>query len=372
MSDPATRPGGDLLVAAGTLAFIVAVDYDDGLGRLWLFDLAPVVPLLWRRRFPFAVFLTTAAIALLQWALDIQAAGAVCVLVALCAVGAHAGHRWQVQLGVGVAVAEFGVLLVALRWAPHGGGLTTFLLLSGTVTAAWVLGLYLRTRRAYISGVLERAATAERERDHRALLATMAERARISAEMHDIVAHSLSVMIALNDGAAVAVTRAPEDAVAGLRQASALGRQAMTELRRLLDDEDTGLAPLPGVHDIDALVDRVRAAGLAVRLIVLGRRPELSPAVELTVFRLVQEALTNALKHAPAGAAAQVTLHYHPVAIDLEISNDAAVAAGISAGRGLTGMRQRAATLGGTVEAGPQPDGTWRVRATLHLGGPGR
>src|SRR4051812_26036733 len=194
----------DVAVVLATLALSSAHEFFDPTARptgwTWVFDVVLVLPLLWRRRRPMWTFAAMAAVAFVQWATGVHAAGDLAMLVALYSVGAYEPRRRLVAAAAAVALA--GVLLAALRWAPPGHELDGLVLLAGTVTAALVLGIYARTRRAFVSSALQRAATAERERDQQALLAAATERARISREMHDIVAHSLSVMIALSDGAA--------------------------------------------------------------------------------------------------------------------------------------------------------------------------
>ena len=357
--------------------------FDQGNRGHWapVFTLALALPLFWRRRHPAEVFAAVSAIALVQWLSNVVAGGDFAVFGALYALGAYESRRRV--LAAGVLIAELGVVLAVVRWSPPDHRLTGIIFLTGTVTAAWVSGAYLRTRRQYLASVLERAATAERERDQQALIAVAGERARISREMHDIVAHSLSVMIALSNGAAAAVTRDPEAARTTMGQASTLGRQALGEVRRLLGDQDRiagdggSLAPQPGIAQLDDLVTQVRAAGLAVELVVAGDRPALAPGAQLAVFRMVQEALTNVLKHARAATQATVTLRYRPDGIDIEIENDDSPASTLVAagrplaasgtGRGLAGMRERAAVFGGTVESSRQPGGGWRVVSRLTL-----
>jgi signal transduction histidine kinase len=371
-------------VALGTLSLALGNDlWDSARGRpvTSALDVALVLPLLWRRRHPTPVFLVIAATALAQWWLGRPAAGDIAVLVALYAVGAHEPRRPRVVAAA--AIALLGVALVTVRWTAAGDAVETAILLTGTATAAGVLGVHQRTRHAYLGSLLERAATAERERDQQALIATVTERARISGELHDIVAHSLSVMIALSDGAAAAVARTPGEAESTMRQVSAYGRQALGEIRRLLGtvtDDDDGPArhPPPGLADLPDLVDQLRAAGLPVRLVVLGPVPDVSPLAGLTVFRIVQEALTNVLKHAPSAVRAVVTLRYDPAGVVIEVDNDdprrsvrsvRVVRLGEQSkraadGLGLSGMRQRAAAFGGTLDAGRR-DGGWRVRTHL-------
>ena len=205
-------------------------------------------------------------------------------------------------------------------------------------------------------------------------IAAAAERARIARELHDIVAHNLTVMVALADGAVFAAEGDPEKATVAMETVSATGRQALAEMRRLLgvlqDGENPStLVPQPGLPEIDQLVDQVRAAGLPVTLEVAGDGRALPPGAQLTVFRLVQESLTNCLKHAGGSAVARVRLRYATDGVDVEITDTGPRRTRASApdGRGLDGMRERAAVFAGTVEAGPRADGGWRVHAHLLL-----
>ncbi|MGI4895855.1 MAG: sensor histidine kinase [Janthinobacterium lividum] len=372
----------DVVVVVLVLGLARAQETEDlpGVYTPWMsvFDLALALPLLWRRRRPALVFAIISLVALLQWLTATQAGGDFAVLVALFALGGY--ERRRRFIAAGVVVAQVGIVLAVLRWAPIEHRFSAATLLTGTVTAAWVLGVYTRTRRAYLSSVLERAATAERERDQQAMLAVAAERSRISQEMHDIVAHSLSVMIALSDGAGAAIERDPEAARTTMGQASALGRQALGEVRRLLSDEHTPnglgdgeMVPQPGIAQIDDLVAQVRCAGLPVDLRVSGEPAELAPGAQLAVYRMIQEALTNVLKHAPAAEHATVSLRYHRGGVVLEVENDDTSAPQrrmvslTSAGRGLTGMRERAAVFGGTVDFGRRNEGGWRIVSHLPL-----
>jgi signal transduction histidine kinase len=347
-----------------------------------IFDVVLTLPLAFRRYRPLEAFLLISALALAQWAWNVQAGGDFAVLVALYAVGAHERRVWR--LAVATAICELGALIAVLRWTPPSHQPAAMTFLTGTVTAACVLGVYFRTRRAYIASVLERAATAERELDQQARLATATERARISREMHDIVAHSLSVMIALSDGAAASIERSPAAAENAMVQSSTVGRQALGEVRRLLgalqDSDDVELAPAPGIAQLEELATRVRAAGLRVDLVVKGEPPlPLPPAAQLTVYRMVQEAMTNVLKHAQAATMVTVTLRYTRTGLDIEVENDDQPRAGHPvasqgpvgpaqvAGHGLAGMRERAAVFAGTVEARRRSDGGWRVASRLRL-----
>ena len=235
---------------------------------------------------------------------------------------------------------------------------------------------------------MDRAERLERERDHQAQLAAAAERVRIAREVHDIVAHNIAVMIALADGAAYTAEASPGQATSLMRQVSATGRSALGEMRRLLgvlrEPAAPGPAPQPSLDDVDDLIATVRAAGMPTRLTVTGQPFPLPPSAQLALYRTIQEALTNTLKHAP-GATAQVRLAYRPGEVELEVTDHgrpgavpaarAAPAAGASAGphgggHGITGMRERAAIFDGQVSAGPRPGGGWRVHTVLRLDQP--
>lgn len=344
-------------------------------GWSWFFDIALPLPLLVRRRYPVGALVVIGAVALSQLLVDDPPATALAVLSALYAVGAYARERWAVVLAA--AGAQVGVVLAGLRFAPPGRVLEAIVLMTGTVTAAWVLGVYVRTRRQYLESLLERAKTAERDRDQQALLAAASERTRIAGELHDIVAHSISVMVALSDGAAATVTRDPSAAREASEQASNTGRQALTEMSQLLgvlrDRGHADFAPQPGVEQIEDLLTQVRTAGLPVELVEIGARPMLTPGAQLAVYRFVQEGLTNVLKHGEPDTRATVTLHYGASEVDVAVDNDGPPAGVPGAvdderhGRGLAGMRERLAVLGGTVRAGRRTDGGWRVAGHFNL-----
>jgi signal transduction histidine kinase len=376
------RRGHPLLGDAAVLAAVLVIGLLPDLlgpgphdGASWVFDLALVLPLVGRRYAPFPVFLVQAAVALVQWSTNTRAAADFALLIPLYAIAAHAPRR--VTVAYAAAISQVGVILAAAAWAPRSHVIGSALLLTGTVTAAWVLGIYVRTRRAYISGVVERAQIAEQERDTRALIAVTEERARISREMHDIVAHSLAVMIALSDGAAAAIDRAPAEAQDAMEQAAALGRQSLQEIRRVLGDlrgtEELDRAPQPGVEAVEDLVRQVRAAGLPVELVVVGQPRPLVPSAQLAVYRLIQESLTNVLKHARYATRATVTLRYLDTGVQVQIDNDDRPEPQDPAtgqiGQGIAGMRERAAVFHGSVEAARRPDGGWRVVGQLQLAG---
>jgi DNA-binding NarL/FixJ family response regulator/signal transduction histidine kinase len=254
-----------------------------------VFTIALVAPLLWRRRTPFAVFCAIAALAFAHWVADISLSADLALLVAIYTVAAQEPRG---RLIAACAMLELGVVLAVARWwaeAPVSG----FVLLTGMATAAVVLGLNVRTRRSYTAALEERAAQLERERDQQGRLAVAAERARIAREMHDIVAHNLSVMIALADGATFMAQRDPAQSTGAMENVSRTGRHALGEMRRLVgvlrDDDAAALAPQPGLSDLDSLLEQVRAAGLRATLDTSGPPIALGAGAELAVYRLVAE-----------------------------------------------------------------------------------
>jgi signal transduction histidine kinase len=346
----------------------------------WLWFGAGHLALVWRRRAPVLVFWTVLGLA--GAALTSSPAiveGVYPESVVLVAVYTVATYRPRRYLWPAIAVLESILVVVAWRQEQPWSSLA---LGTSALAATVLLGVTVSTRRAYLTELEERARRLERERDQQARLAVATERARIAREMHDIVAHNLAVMVALADGAAFAATAAPERAAATMQQVSATGRQALAEMRRLLgllrDGEPPQappeLAPQPGLDDIDQLIDQVRAAGVRVTLTREGTAGAWGPGAGLAVYRIVQEALTNTLKHAGPQASAQVHLRYTAAGADVEVTDDGArrpaqpATVGMAAGgHGLAGMIERAASYGGEVEAGPCPGVGWRVRARLRF-----
>ncbi len=251
---------------------------------------------------------------------------------------------------------------------------------TGMIAAALGLGLYSATRRAWLAELHDRAERLERERDQQGALAAAAERARIAREMHDVTAHHLTVMVTLSEAAAAASASSPERAAEVMRSVSATGRRALADTRRLLgvlrqhpgDDPAAALAPVPDLTQLDALIEQVRSAGLQTTLEVCGQAPDVPAGVQLTVYRLVQEALTNTLKHGGSGARAAVRLRYLPGELRVDIDDDGAggtAPAPAGVGGGLIGMQERIHAYGGDVRAGPRQPGGWNVSARLRLDG---
>jgi signal transduction histidine kinase len=331
--------------------------------------LALVLPLLWRRRAPFLVFWVVFGAALGQALISPELNDDLALLISFYMVAA-----WEPPRRVLAAAAALecgGALFVIMHESP-GSKVSMWVGFSLCFAATAMLGYYAR----------DRAARVERERRQEADHAAAAERARVAREMHDIVAHNIAVMIALADGAAYTIAQNPERAAALMSHASETGRSALTEMRRLLGilrqpgAAASGNAPQPALADLGTMIDTVREAGLAVRLTVSGQPSSLPPSAQLALYRIVQEALTNTLKHADA-TSAHVRLRYRDGDVDLEVTDDgrrggtaAPVwpgAGSMAAGHGLAGMRERAAVFGGEVSAGPRPEGGWRVHTLLRV-----
>ncbi|WP_327072158.1 histidine kinase [Kitasatospora purpeofusca] len=339
---------------------------------------ALVLPLVWRRRAPRSAFAVIAAAALAQWLLGVQLPADAALLVALGTVTARAPYRSAWAAGL-VAVA--GAVLAAARWAPEGRFLASAAAMTAAVAASALLGANTRIRRAARA---ERLARLERDRDERERRAVEEERARIARELHDSVTHGLSVVVALADALGHA---RPADASAVTARIAETGRQALTDMRRALvllqdDGTDSGAdagpgddrrSP-PGIGQLGALCERMEAAGLVTRLRVDGEAAGVPAAAQLTVHRLVQESLTNVLRHAPQGTRAEVRVSCAPGAVTVEVTDDGRAGGtgwtgSAGSGLGLTGMRERAAAFGGVLEAGPRPGDGWRVFVRLDPGG---
>jgi signal transduction histidine kinase len=332
-------------------------------------DLLLAAPLVLRRRWPAWAAALIAAVCLAQWLAGVLATGDVAFLVALYSLGAYERRRWI--LASAVVIAEVGVIMAVARWAPASNRLLPGLLSTGTVTAAWMAGIYVRMRRAYLVSALQRAETAERERDSRAQVAVAAERARMAREMHDVIAHSLSVMITLNDAAAA--VESPVQARDTITQASEVGRQALAEMHRMLgmlrDGEPAELAPSPGADQLADLISIVRSAGLSVELAVTGDLGTMLPTAQLALYRIVQESLTNVLKHGQNVQHVVVQVLRQGPRVELQIDDDGLPCGQVPgrAGHGVSGMTERASLFGGHVDAGPRDGAGWRVTAQLDL-----
>lgn len=370
--------GIDRALAAALALLGVAVSV--GTGPLDVaIALGLTVPLAWRRTRPAVTGFAVALSSVIYLAAGTQtnlALPGICVPIALYALAAY-GPRWAV--GWGLAAAVLGVVAAGLRffggeestWQAHAF-IIAFLIVY--VVAVWAFGDLRRVRNQELEGLTERARLLELERAQEAEIAAINERTRIAREMHDIVAHSLTVVIAQADGGRYSARADPEAAVAALETIAQTGRQALTDMRALLSvlrsDHPREYSSTPRVSDIDDLIREMRRGGLAVAHRVEGEAHELSTGAELTAYRIVQESLTNVLKH--AGPAAQVTVgqRWGERALELTVSDDgrggaAALVAPSAGGQGVIGMRERVELHGGRFEAGPQAGGGYRVQVEL-------
>jgi signal transduction histidine kinase len=335
-----------------------------------IFTVLLALPLAWRRRAPITVFLFIAAVAFVQWLANVQLAGDVSLLVALYTIADDRPQRAAISAAV---ILETGAVLATLRWTTRDSALRTFTFLSGVVVASLVSGVYFRARRAHVASLVERASRLELERDQQARLAAAAERARIAREMHDVIAHSLAVVIALVDGASAKLRRDPEQAREALESVSSLSRQALDDTRRLLsvlrtEEGAADRAPQPGITDIAYLVDQVSSTGIAATLTVEGTAVPLATGPALAAYRIVQEAITNALKHAEDVTAIAIVLTWSPRQLEISVTDNGRAKAPYlvsSGGLGLSGMRERAALYGGSAAACPGTSGGWIVHAAL-------
>jgi signal transduction histidine kinase len=333
-----------------------------------------VLPLLWRRRFPFAaplaVWVLASAVSfvdgkLITSAVSISAAGWAAAFLL-----GNVSDAVQARLGLLVVLGSAGI--VVYNDPAHSAGELVFMPL--LFTLGWLAGFALRERAEQAEAAEVRAAQAEREREAAARIAVAEERARIARELHDIVAHAVSVMV-LQVGAVrhklPDELAEDEEALRGVEQA---GRTALAEMRRLLaamrtDGDEAELAPQPGLERVDSLVEEVGRAGLLVRLRVDGDPIPLPPAIDLSAYRIVQEGLTNALKHARASNA-EVTVRYRPDELQLEVRDDGVgTSTSDGLGHGLVGIRERVKIYGGEMTAGRVNGGGFVLSARLPLGG---
>lgn len=360
-----------------------------------LVSIAVVAPLAWRRVRPTASAAAVYTAALLQVLVftPLILPADIAVLVALYSVTVH-GPRWAHR--VAIVGALVGSVLLGIRmngWFDAPGAAATTVFTAVVALSVWAFGLVRRSRRETIEALVDRAQRLEVERDQQTQIATAAERARIAREMHDIVAHSLTVMIAQADGGRYAADADPAAATRALGTIAETGRAALTDMRRLLGvlrgntdpapatgatptipgpgglghATSQGFAPQPAESDVGTLVDQLRASGLRASLVRLGEPRTLPPGAGLTVYRIAQEALTNVLKHAGPDPLVTVLVQWLPGSVVVEVSDDGRGAAADSdgLGQGLLGMRERATMFGGSVSAGPRPGGGFRVRAQL-------
>jgi signal transduction histidine kinase len=333
--------------------------------------------LVWRRRAPLAMIFAFGIVTMTNEALgggvfsfpDSDRADGVepfasliTAAVAFYSLGAHAEER-QATLGLVVGLISFWVTVFVSAQVDFG----SFFFSTTLAVAPWLFGRIVRARHL-------RLIAAQREQEHRARIAVGDERARIARELHDVVAHSVGVIVLQAEGARRVFERDPERAREALESIERTARTALADMRRSLgvlrrEDDERALAPQPGVDDLNGLIEEARAGGLTVQFAVEGERVPLPQAIDLSAYRIVQEALTNVIKHASA-ARALVTVRYLGDELEVEVADDGAGAparAADGSGLGIVGMRERVEAHGGRLHAGAESDGGFLVRASLPL-----
>jgi signal transduction histidine kinase len=327
-----------------------------------------MLSLAWRRRAPLVVLgvaIATSGVANVVGVLHEATTPAIALVVAVYTVGRHTSGLRAAVGGLGTAA------LIAVNVAEQFS-LGDLLLIAMILGGAWLAGRAIRYRRERERTLERLTIDLEREREEKARAAVAEERVRIARELHDVVAHAISVIVLQARGGRRSLATDPGETREALDMIEATGSEALAEMRRLLgmlrrDDEEIALAPQPSVRYLDALAAQVREAGLPVDLSVEGEPTELPPGVDLSAYRIVQEALTNALKHA-GPATARVVVRYRENDLELEIADTGAGAsASDGEGHGLAGMRERVSLYGGKIEAGPRDGGGFAVRARLPL-----
>jgi signal transduction histidine kinase len=361
----------DRVLATALLLPVLGFLFVDDALTWTLLGLGQLGPLYWRRHYPVAVFAAVALASAAQWlVIDEPLYSQVAFPVATYSVARFSG---ALPAAIALVVGLCGGVLAAVDWMlgwdeplelDNVGAYTVYMW--ALVATAWALGTLGRTRKAYVDALVERGHRIEHEAQQQVALAASAERARIAREMHDVVAHGLTTMVVQADGARYAAPQHPEVAAETLATISETGREALTEMRRLLGvlrDDETGTAPQPRLGDIETLVDE---PGVVSELSGLDR--PVSDGAALTAYRVVQEALSNVRKHAGPDATPRVRVTVgEDVEIVVEDDGRGASAPDDGRGLGLLGMRERVLAHDGSVEAGPRPSGGYRVRARIPL-----
>jgi signal transduction histidine kinase len=370
---------GDAVLAAALLLFVVPADIAGETGTVaadLAFSLGLIACVPFRRLAPVPVFAAVSVICLVQLALlDHIVAGDVVALIALYTVVAYGPGILVGAAATACAVA--GAVLAAVRWDEQTDRASTLDVLASTVVSmllAAALGAWRRSRRGELAALEERNRLLAIERDQQAAVGAAIERARIARELHDVVAHSLSVIVVQADGAAAGAEQRPKAAAAALRTIGDTGRDALAQMRRLLGvlraDRGPELAPQPGTAQLDALVEQLVRAGVPATLTVEGDERPLDGTVDVTLYRVAQEALTNVLKHAGEVTRVDVMLRYRDDEVELVVRDDGrgSHAGGDGRGHGLPGMRERVDLQAGTLDAGPRASGGFEVRVVIPAG----
>lgn len=366
----------DIGIAAALTAWMVAEVWAENLSPSWVAGAASIVggaALAWRRSRPIVVMLVIIVVSVVESAAGVTMHSAVSPVVALFVVSWSIGaYEERRRAALGLVLLVCGVWLAmgvdVLRGTDHYVG-TDVPWIGALIVTPGILGIAFGARTRSLRDAEGRALRLEVERRE----AVAEERARIARELHDVIAHSVSVMTIQAGAAEEMLKRDPARALEPVRAVQQTGREALNEMKRLVGmlrehDEETGLEPQPRLRDVGRLVAQVREAGLEVELRVEGEPRALPIGIDLSAYRVVQEGLTNALKHA-RGARATVTVSYREDGVAIEVSDDGSTPTQPGVGHGLIGMRERVGVFGGTFDAGPRPSGGFAVRALLPLEG---
>ncbi|MBG6083578.1 sensor histidine kinase [Zhihengliuella flava] len=369
---------GALWLVCAPLSLLFVAPWTDGTGLVLAFAISSleILPLAWRRTRVTVSAGVIVLACLLHLALLPTYLPSVITVPLVVFTLAKYGRRWE--SAAGLALSLLGAVLSTIAFgAVQGSFSTTYLVFNALVImlgmlVAWTWGDLSRTRRLALQTLQERAARLEREHAAERAAAAADERARIAREMHDVVAHSLSVMIAQADGGRYAAATSPDSARRALETIASTGRDSLAEMRRLLgvlrDDDATTYRPQPGLDDLDGLLDTIRSTGQAAELHVVGSAAGVLPqGAPLVAYRAVQEALTNVLKHAGPAADARVEVRYGHDGLSVNITDNGRGTSSRSehpagSGHGLEGMAERANLYDGTLTAGPLPRGGFAVR----------
>ena len=370
--DPAIALGVTVILAGIS---VTSSENRVGVGRQvivpLLFAISQGLPLLWRRRRPMLVLYVVVGATLPLWLAVGTRPAPLAVLIALYTVASLTDRATSLRaLGVAsiLVLPYLGDTLTHLRGAREPFQLVRLGFLEAVIVASWLAGETVRARRQYLAQLEARAVQLEREREADARRAVAEEQTRIARELHDVIAHNVSVMVVQAAAADEVFDDRPDEARAALRSIDAVGREALAELRRLLGGirpDDTELQPQPSLDRLDALVESVRTAGVRAVVGVSGDARPLPPGIDLSAYRIVQEALTNVLRHSGASEV-RVRVAYEPEAVVLEIADNGRSGQNgePQPGNGLLGMRERATLAGGTFEAHAGAGG-FVVRARL-------
>jgi signal transduction histidine kinase len=379
---------GDSLLAVllgliDLLVYIAAIVERDTPASTWitaiLVSVAVVSSLIFRRKYPQYVAYTLLVFAFIQAAIHLGSSAALASAIALYTLIVYLDRRRAFYYLIAViieSVLEFAITIPRQEWV------TDSLIAVLGLAFCWVLGEFVGARRAYQTELEARLHLLETERDQAARIVISEERTRIARELHDVVAHSVSVMVVQANGASYMVKNNPELAESAIKTIAETGRGALIELRNLVEvlREQNGAElrePQPDAGSITELVERIRVAGVPVELEIERSLSDLPTGISLGIYRIVQESLTNVLKHAGPGARAGVKIHRGNKNVEIQITDDGAGKAHelsqsannrpLPGGNGLIGMRERAHVFGGQLEVGPQPGGGWRVSASLPI-----